>query len=40
VTTDFRQVLGEVISGTLGITDLELTFPGAQLRQESFLKLN
>jgi uncharacterized protein (DUF1501 family) len=40
VTTDFRQVLGEVISGTLGITDMELTFPGAQLRQESFLKLN
>jgi uncharacterized protein (DUF1501 family) len=37
VTTDFRNVLGEVASKTLGSRNLETLFPGAQLVQESFL---
>jgi uncharacterized protein (DUF1501 family) len=28
VTTDFRQVLGELVSGHLGTTDLAQVFPG------------
>jgi len=39
VTTDFRQVLAEAVSGTLGVTNLDLIFPGAQLRKENFLGL-
>ncbi len=39
VTTDFRQVLGEAVSKTLGATNLDLVFPGAQLRASSFLRL-
>ena len=39
VTTDFRQVLAEVVTGTLGTTDMQLTFPGAQLRADRFLRL-
>ncbi|MGD0095420.1 MAG: DUF1501 domain-containing protein [Terracidiphilus sp.] len=39
VTTDFRQVLAETITGTLGPTNLNTIFPGAQLRKESFLGL-
>jgi uncharacterized protein (DUF1501 family) len=37
VTIDFRQVLAEAITGTLGVTSLDFTFPGAQLRKDSFL---
>ena len=39
VTTDFRNVLGEVASKTLGSRNLETIFPGAQLNRESFLNL-
>lgn len=39
VTTDFRQVLGEVAYKTLGARDLGLVFPGAQLRPAGFLDL-
>lgn len=38
-TTDFRQVLAEAVTGTLGVTNLDFLFPGAQLRKESFLGL-
>ena len=37
VTTDFRNVLGEVASKTLGSRNLEAVFPGAQIKLESFL---
>ena len=37
VTTDFRNVLGEVASKTLGSHNLEAVFPMAQLKPESFL---
>ena len=30
VTTDFRAVLGELISGHLGVTELDRIFPGAE----------
>jgi uncharacterized protein (DUF1501 family) len=39
VTIDFRQVLDEAISGTLGVTKPEIVFPGAQLRKDNFLGL-
>ena len=39
VTTDFRQVLGEAVVKTLGANNLEMVFPGAQLRQDRFLKI-
>ena len=39
VTTDFRQVLGEVVSKTIGANNLELVFPGARLRSDRFLRL-
>jgi uncharacterized protein (DUF1501 family) len=39
VTTDFRQVLGEAVVKTLGATNLDLVFPGAQLRTDRFLRL-
>jgi uncharacterized protein (DUF1501 family) len=39
VTTDFRQVLGEAVSKTLGATNLDLVFPGAGLRTDRFLRL-
>ena len=37
VTTDFRQVLGEATAKTLGVRNLEMVFPGAQLRPSQFL---
>jgi uncharacterized protein (DUF1501 family) len=37
VTTDFRQVLGEVVTRTTGSTNLELVFPGAKLTSDKFL---
>jgi uncharacterized protein (DUF1501 family) len=39
VTTDFRQILGEAVSKTLGATNLDLVFPGAGLRTDRFLRL-
>jgi uncharacterized protein (DUF1501 family) len=39
VTTDFRQVLAEAITGTLGETNLDFTFPGARIRKDNFLGL-
>jgi len=39
LTTDFRDVLGEVVSHSLGAANLELVFPGAQLAPKNFLRL-
>jgi uncharacterized protein (DUF1501 family) len=39
LTTDYRAVLGEVVSKTLGADNLERVFPGARLRTEGFLRL-
>jgi uncharacterized protein (DUF1501 family) len=39
LTTDYRQVLGELVSNTMGATNLDLVFPGARLQQRSFLRL-
>jgi uncharacterized protein (DUF1501 family) len=39
VTTDFRLVLGEVVSTYLGNRDLGSVFPGFQVESGKFLKL-
>lgn len=39
ITTDFRQVLGEAAFKTLGAKNLDLVFPGAQLRSSNFLNI-
>jgi uncharacterized protein (DUF1501 family) len=39
LTTDFRDVLGEVVSHTLGTNNLEMVFPGARLTPNGFLHL-
>ena len=39
ITTDYRQVLGELVSKTLGSANLESTFPGAKLNPKQFLGL-
>lgn len=39
LTTDFRQVLGEVVSKTLGARNLNRVFPGASLDPTRFLRL-
>jgi uncharacterized protein (DUF1501 family) len=39
LTTDYRQVLGEVVTRTLGAENLETVFPGARLRRAGFLRL-
>jgi uncharacterized protein (DUF1501 family) len=39
VTTDFRQVLGEVVAKSIGSRNLETIFPGAQLRPDRFLRI-
>jgi uncharacterized protein (DUF1501 family) len=39
LTTDFRNVLGEVVSKTLGATNMEAVFPGASLAPNRFLRL-
>ena len=39
ITTDFRQVLGEAAYETLGAKNLELVFPGAQVRPGNFLNI-
>jgi uncharacterized protein (DUF1501 family) len=37
VTTDFRRVLGEAAYKTLGSRNLEIIFPGSQVRPDQFL---
>ncbi len=39
VTTDFRQVLGELTQRTLGTRDLDKVFPGAALSPGQFLRM-
>src|ERR1700678_2663101 len=39
ITTDFRQVLGEAAFKTLGARNLELVFPGSELKTTQFLNL-
>jgi len=39
LTTDYRQVLGEVVNKTLGASNLDLVFPGARVAPASFLRL-
>jgi uncharacterized protein (DUF1501 family) len=39
LTTDFRAVLGEVVTHTLGAENMEMVFPGAGLRRDGFLRL-
>jgi uncharacterized protein (DUF1501 family) len=39
ITTDFRQVLGEAAFKTLGARNLEMVFPGSELKTAQFLNL-
>jgi uncharacterized protein (DUF1501 family) len=39
LTTDFRQVLAEVVTHSLGAEDLQIVFPGARLDRAGFLRL-
>jgi uncharacterized protein (DUF1501 family) len=39
VTTDFRQVLGEAVSHSIGAGNLDMIFPGARLRTDRFLRI-
>jgi len=39
LTTDFRRVLGEVVTQTLGAENLDVVFPGARLARSNFLRL-
>jgi uncharacterized protein (DUF1501 family) len=39
ITTDYRAVLGEVVSKSLGASNLDVTFPGAKLSSRQFLGL-
>jgi uncharacterized protein (DUF1501 family) len=39
LTTDFREVLGELVTRTLGANNLDLVFPGARLASNNFLRL-
>jgi uncharacterized protein (DUF1501 family) len=39
ITTDFRQVLGEAAYKTVGAKNLELVFPGSELKTTQFLNL-
>jgi len=39
LTTDYREVLGEVVTRTLGASNLEAVFPGAHLAPNNFLRL-
>ncbi len=39
LTTDYRQVLGEVVTKTLGEANLNLVFPGANISPDRFLRL-
>jgi uncharacterized protein (DUF1501 family) len=39
LTTDYREVVGEVVTLTLGASNLELVFPGARIAPNNFLRL-
>lgn len=39
LTTDYRAVLGEIVTRAMGAENLELAFPGAGLRRNRFLQL-
>ncbi len=39
LTTDYRQVLGEVVTHSLGAENLDLVFPGARIARRNFLEL-
>ena len=39
LTTDYRQVLGELVTQTLGASNLNLVFPGAELAPNRFLQM-
>jgi uncharacterized protein (DUF1501 family) len=39
LTTDYREVLGEVVARTLGASNLDLVFPGADIAPNNFLRL-
>jgi uncharacterized protein (DUF1501 family) len=39
ITTDYRAVLGEVVTKSIGASNLEVTFPGARLNPRQFLGL-
>jgi uncharacterized protein (DUF1501 family) len=39
LTTDYRQVLGELVTRTLGAENLGLVFPGSKLTQNGFLRI-
>jgi uncharacterized protein (DUF1501 family) len=39
LTTDYREVLGEVVARTLGAGNLEMVFPGAGIVPDNFLRL-
>ena len=39
LTTDYRQVLGELVSRTMGANNLEAVFPGARLTPNRFLRI-
>ena len=39
LTTDFREVLGEVVTQTLGANNLDLVFPGVSITPGNFLRL-
>lgn len=39
LTTDYRQVLGELVTRTLAATSLETIFPGAHLTPRGFLRI-
>jgi uncharacterized protein (DUF1501 family) len=39
MTTDYRQVLGEIVTQTLGAENLNFIFPGAGLLPGQFLRL-
>jgi uncharacterized protein (DUF1501 family) len=39
LTTDYRDVIGEVVTRTLGASNLEQVFPGARIAPSNFLRL-
>ena len=39
LTTDYRQVLGEVVTHSLGASNLDLVFPEAKISPQRFLKI-
>jgi uncharacterized protein (DUF1501 family) len=39
LTTDYRQVLGEVVTHSMGPENLDMVFPGARLNPRGFLRL-